>query len=270
MVKFAKAVKRYLIMYLIFIKYSLIGEMEYRTNFIAGLAVETGYTLVKLIYVFVIIKTGVHINGLSPYEILLYIGTYTLLSGMMVGILWNNLLGFPEYIRTGTLDMYLVKPISAQFIITLRRISFGTAIPHFISGSFMLVISVKELNLQIGLADVLIYVLLILSGLVVMYSLFMFFQILSFWVVNTESIMDITNEVWEFNNMPMTNYSQRIRRIGIFILPIFMISNCPSLFLLDRLSVLYLAWAFIAPILFFFITRSFWNFAIKKYSSASS
>jgi ABC-2 type transport system permease protein len=68
--------RKHLIIYGLFLKNSLIAQMEYRFNFIGNLAMEAGYLLVKLSYVVVVYRSGVKINGLSPDEILLFIGTF--------------------------------------------------------------------------------------------------------------------------------------------------------------------------------------------------
>jgi ABC-2 type transport system permease protein len=264
-----KEVIRYLKIYLVFIKNCLIGEMEYRANFIGGIAIESGYTLVKILYVGIIYNTGANINGLTPDEVLFYVGTYTLITGFFMGLIWRNIIQFSEHIRTGTLDIYLTKPLSTQFFVTLRKVNIGYSIPHFISGIWMLVIATDRLNLKISLTYVVGYMLLIFSGLIVTYSILLFLQLFCFWLVNTTAITDLTNELWEFNNMPMHIYSEWIQRVGIFVFPIFIVSNFPSLLMLGKLHSSFLIWGLVAPIIFFALTRIFWNFAIKRYASAS-
>lgn len=70
--------------------------------------------------------------------------------------------------------------------------------------------------------------------------------------------------------MPMVIYTKIIQRIGIFLIPIFTISNFPSMFLVGKISNTLLIWAYIVPIILFVLVRIFWNYAIKNYSSASS
>ncbi len=54
---------------------------------------------------------------------------------------------------------------------------------------------------------------------IVGYSLFLFPQILSFWMMNTSAIAEITDSFWDFNNMPMEIYSTWIKITGVFIIP---------------------------------------------------
>lgn len=65
-------------------------------------------------------------------------------------------------------------------------------------------------------------------------------------------------------------YNKLIERIGVFILPIFVVTNFPVLFVLGKMSKLYAVWGILAPIVCFGVTRLLWTVAVKRYSSASS
>ena len=48
-------------------------QLEYRANFVAGVAVETGWMLIKLLYVAVVYRVGADIGVLTPDHILLFV-----------------------------------------------------------------------------------------------------------------------------------------------------------------------------------------------------
>lgn len=52
------AVKRYARLLYVFARFSLMSQLEYRLNFAAGVAVETGWMLIKLLYVAVVYRGG--------------------------------------------------------------------------------------------------------------------------------------------------------------------------------------------------------------------
>ena len=82
---------------------------------------EVGYLFVKLSYVVVVYRSGVQINGLSPDEILLFIGTFVTLTAAYAGLFMINNFGLRTKIRDGDLDLLLTKPVSLQFMATLRQ-----------------------------------------------------------------------------------------------------------------------------------------------------
>ena len=115
-----RELKKHILIYRLFIKNSMMAQMEYRFNFIGNMAMETGYLLVKLSYVVVVYRSGVEINGLSPDEILLFIGTFVFLTAFYAGLFMINNFRLRLKIRDGELDLLMTKPISLQFMVTLR------------------------------------------------------------------------------------------------------------------------------------------------------
>ena len=106
----------------------------------------------------------------------------------------------------------------------------------------IVIIAWSELGIPVTFKTVGGYLGFLVISSMVAYSLFLLPQILSFWLMNTSAIAEVTDMFWDFNNMPMDIYNRMIREIGVFILPIFVISNFPPLFVLDRMPPIYLAW----------------------------
>jgi ABC-2 type transport system permease protein len=104
----------------------------------------------------------------------------------------------------------------------------------------------------------------------VAYSLFLLPQILSFWLMNTSSIAEITDSFWDFNNMPMDIYNRWIQQIGVFVLPIFVITNFPAMVVLNRMPPMYAGWSLLLPVILLMVVRSAWKKGLGTYSSASS
>src|SRR5512142_674830 len=114
-------IKKHCFIYLLFLKNSVMAQMEYRFNFIGNMSMEVGYLFVKLSYVVVVYGSGVKINGLSPDEILLFIGTFVTLTGAYAGLFMINNFNLRSKIKDGDLDILLTKPVSLQFMATLRQ-----------------------------------------------------------------------------------------------------------------------------------------------------
>ena len=62
----------------------------------------------------------------------------------------------------------------------------------------------------------------------------------------------------------------RGQAIGVFVIPMFVITNFPALFVLGRMSPLYFAWGFVAPVLFGFIASWLWKAGLKHYASGGN
>lgn len=265
-----RELKKHLVIYRLFVKNSLMAQMEYRFNFIGNMCMETGYLLVKLSYVVVVYRSGVKINGLSPDEILLFIGTFVMLTAVYAGLFMINMFGLRTKIKDGDLDLLLTKPVSVQFMATLRQADLTIFTVDAVAGGVMVAIAWARLQIPVTLFTLGGYLGFIAISSVVSYSLFLLPQVLSFWFMNTSAIAEITDSFWDFNNMPMDIYHNWIKQIGVFILPIFVITNFPPMFVLNKMPPIYLAWSLIIPVILLALVRRTWSIGIRSYSSASS
>lgn len=265
----AATVRRYVRLLGVFAKFSLMSQMEYRVNFAASAFVEMGWMLVKLSYVAVVYRAGVNIGILTPDHIMLFIGTYVMMTGFYM-LYYVNFTSLGAMVREGQLDMYLVKPMSSQFLITLRRLDFGMFLTNFVAGTVMVCYGWRQAGLPVTFLFVAGFLFLLVCSNLLTYSMFLIPHLLCFWLVSTRGIVDITAALWDFNNMPQMIYGKWMQRIGTFLLPVFVITNFPGLFLMGELSKGMMVWAVIAPILAFMIARLVWKRAVKSYTSASS
>ncbi len=265
-----RELKKHLLIYRLFVKNSMMAQMEYRFNFIGNMCMEGGYLLVKLSYVVVVYQSGVKINGLSPDEILLFIGTFVMLTAVYAGLFMINMFGLRTKIKDGDLDLLLTKPVSVQFMATLRQSDMTIFGVDAIAGGIMVAVAWARLSIPVTWFTVGGYLVFLGISSVVAYGLFLLPQILSFWLMNTSAIAEITDSFWDFNNMPMDIYNNWIKQIGVFILPIFVITNFPPMFVLNKMPPIYLAWSVLIPLLLLVLVRQLWSVGLRNYSSASS
>jgi ABC-2 type transport system permease protein len=243
-----------------------MAQMEYRFNFLGNFAMETGYLLVKLSYIVVVYRSNVQINGLSADEILLFIGTFIFMTAFYAGMFMINNFRLLNKIKDGELDLLLTKPVSLQFIATLRQADVTIFLVDAIAGGIVIIIAWIRLAIPVTLATVGGFLLLVTTSIIVSYCLFLLPQILSFWLTNTSAIAGITDSFWDFNNMPMGIYSATIQQIGFLspslsspTLPLFLVGKM-HLFTRDGRSVLpFLRWQPCA-----------WKKGLRSYASASS
>lgn len=243
--------KKYLRLIGVLMKLSLMSQLEYRVNFIAGVAVEMGWMLVKLLYVAVVYRIGVNISVFTPNHIQIFIGIYVLMTGFYM-LYYPNFAGLGQMVQSGELDMYLVKPVSLQFIVTLRQWSFPMFLTNAIAGSILIITGWQKAGLAVSVKQILGFLFLLLCSNLLTYSLFLIPYLMCFWIVSTGGIESLSSALWDFNNMPYMIYGKWIQRIGTFILPIFIITNFPGLFLMGDLHPAMFVWAIVAPVLFFY------------------
>jgi ABC-2 type transport system permease protein len=68
----------------------------------------------------------------------------------------------------------------------------------------------------------------------------------------------------------MSIYGKVVRIIGIYIVPVFVIANYPSMYIMNKLHTGDIIWAIIAVSAAFCIARWIFNRGIQRYESTGS
>ena len=111
-----------------FVVMAFVREAEYRVNFFVGV-VEGAVQLGLAVLVFVILYRFTDtIAGWSRAEVLMLVGVYRMVEGLINMQIAPNLQAIWGYIRTGELDFILLRPVPSQFLVSLRRLSLPEAV----------------------------------------------------------------------------------------------------------------------------------------------
>ena len=268
MKRYLLRLRHYLGLLGLFAKYSLMEQMAYRVNWVAGITVECGYMLIKLMYALLILQAGGPINGLSTGEMLMCVGTYIALTGLYMGV-YPNFWALPLSVQDGSLDMLLTKPVNTQFLVTLRKLDFGMPIPNVTCGAALVAYGWQRAGLPVTPAAVAGFLVYFAAGLFLTYCLFLIPELLAFWFVANNGVQALSAAVYDFNNTPMNLYPKWLQRLGMFVLPVFVITNFPTLFVMGALPPALQAWGLAAPVLVFAVQRFVWKRAMRRYTSAN-
>lgn len=265
-----REIKKHLALWGLLMKNSLMSQLEYRANFFTGIAMELGYFLAKIVYMVVVYKTGVPINGLTPDEVLVFFGSYMIATGPYAGLYMMNLFAIGRQVQSGELDLLLVKPVSLQFILTLKRSDLALFTTDVLLGIAAVTVGLVRMAVPVGVLDVLGYLGYMVTGSLIGYAMFLLPQVLAFRLIKTNGLAGLVDSSWDFNNMPMGTYNRLVQQIGVFLVPIFVITNFPALFILKKMDPLYAVWGILGPFLFLSLTSFLFNRGLKHYQSASS
>ena len=263
-----KEFKKHLRIYGHFIKYSMMEQFEYRANLILGIIVECTWLCTKLLYVFITQSTGALVGGYTPDEIMLYVGVFMILTALYVGLFSSNFYMFSWGVTRGELDMVMIKPVSLQFFMTTRYINISVPIPNIIGGTILIVVAWGRIGLETGLLNILFFIYFLICGMIVTYALFLIPHLSAFWTIKTQGITEISSKMWDFNSMPMQIYNKWWQRLGVFFIPVFVITNFPVMALFNNMTPMHFIWGATVPAIMFIGIRLFWKVAIKRYSSA--
>ena len=131
-------------------RYTLNRELAFRGNFLVKISVEVLWLGILVAFYRTVFARTSHVANWSEPDYFFFVGCFFALNGLIETLFLENCNEFAELVRTGDLDFLLLKPIDEQFLITLRRIDWGTA-PNVLMGGILMVIALVQKGWQFDL-----------------------------------------------------------------------------------------------------------------------
>ncbi len=261
------AIAQYLRILKLFWQVSFAAELEYRINFIVAVISSLGGLAGSLFGLFLFYQTGYTFDGWSWEEALVVLGLFTILQGISATFLAPNLNKIVEYVQEGTLDFILLKPISSQFWLSTHTLS-PWGFPDLLFG----VIIILYAGGKLGLAPLAYLAILppLALGVVSLYSLWFLLGATSIWFVKIYNVTEVLRSLLEAGRFPISGYPAAYRVFFTFIIPVAFLTTVPAQTLLSRSEPIWLLGSAILAAVLFQISRGFWQFALRFYTSASS
>ena len=246
---------------------AIAAELEYRINFILAALTSLGNLSGSIFGLFLFYRTGYTFQGWRWEEALIVLGIFTLLQGFSSTFLAPNLNRIVDHVQKGTLDFVLLKPISSQFWLSIHTLS-PWGLPDIIFGSIL--ISYAGGRLGITLTNYLISAIPLVFGLGSLYSLWFMLGATSIWFVKIYNVTEVLRGLLEAGRYPMVAYPIAYRFFFTFVVPVAFFTTVPAEAMLGRVQVGWIVGAGLLALGLLIVTRFFWSFALRFYTSASS
>jgi ABC-2 type transport system permease protein len=208
--------------------------VEFRANFWANLFTNMGWMLSLVVFIDIIYRNTDKVGDWTKPEMLVLFGTFSMLRGISNTLFYSNLSQLPTYIRMGTMDFILTKPVNALFYTTLRYVSFDDlgqsvgAIVVIVYG--WLLLAHGHAAAIVGLAQGLGFVVMMICGLILFYSINLILMTTAFWLVRLDNLMILADTVFGIARTPIEIF----RRLGpaapfvlTYILPLAFLAAVP-------------------------------------------
>ena len=170
----------------------------------------------------------------------------------------------------GTMDFVLTKPVPSLFYVSARYLSLDELGSLF--GAFgVLGYSVWLLKLSPSPAQVVAWMVLVLLGLLTLYSIQLLLMTLSFWLIRLDNLSALTDTVVFVARYPPDIFPALLRFFTSYVIPLAFVAAIPASVLLGkRAMVPSLLLSFAVTASFLTLAAYFWGFATRAYTSASS
>ena len=112
--------------------------------------------------------------------------------------------------------------------------------------------------------------LMLLCAALILYSLWFLLAATSIWFVKTWNATEVLRAVLAAGRYPVSAYPPGMRTFFTLVVPITFLTTVPAEALLGRSSVTWLVLSLVVAAVCLLLARSFWRFALRFYTSASS
>ena len=241
----------------------------YRTNFYAGIISTLLWVLLAIVSISVITYQTPQIGGWNRFELFGVQGVYSIILGTAYVLFNENIKNLGRLIRRGNLDFPLLKPIDSQYLVSFGYYNLYQLARVF-TGMLLLAYSLYVLKVQITVFDLLFFLVFCGASIVVVYSLWFILVTLNFWLEDLFNIHDLIVYTTGLTRYPLEVLRHLSRCLMYVLLPLVVVTTVPAQVLFKKFNIEMAFWSVIMAVLLFVISRKFWKFALKHYTSAGS
>jgi len=263
-------IKRYSKLFITLLKFKLSARLVYSYDFWSAFFADSMLFFVQLLTFSAIFSHVEQVNGWTINEVIVFIGTFTLIDGLTMATYFFGVITLPEKIRTGRLDIYITKPVNTLFYSTHDSMSPGSFMVC-IAGIIMVLYGASKMGIEFSFGLLFGYIFLALMMFILMFSLSVILRSVAFWFVRIDSLMEIENQLIEFAfRVPGVVYKGFMKIILWVVLPYGLIATIQTQLLAGMMDPK--TWLFVITITvtFFTIAVLLFKKGLSVYSSASS
>ncbi len=252
-----------------FFKVNVQMALAYRADTVVNILLNLMWLGWELLSLNIIFSNTETLGGWGIGELIALLGVFRLVNTMMIALIWPNTEKFNQSIRDGSMDYTILQPVNSMFLVTFSRITIWR-IWDLVLAVILIVVGVNMSGDTTTALQILTFILLAISGTIIIYSLWIVLIALTFWFTKFDNNVTILQALMDAGRYPATVYPVWLRVIVTFIIPIAVATTVPLQALRGELVIgqilMYVAISFIS----FWLASKVWKSGLKRYSGASS
>lgn len=246
------------------------GLAVFRMDFFAPFFVDGSLFAIQVLAFGVVYANVDAIGSWGRGEMILYIGTFSLLNAVNMTIYFFGVNAIPHKIRSGELDLYLSKPVSPLLRLTFENISPGS-VPLILMSVCIIAFGVSELDTELTAAKLASYVFWIVLMAVLYYEMEVVIRSVSLYVVSMARMEQIEEAGIDLcMKLPGIAFYGVYKVIFYLILPYGIMATLPVQQMTGEMTRQMAAYGIGVVVLFSVVTSALWKHGLRHYNSASS
>lgn len=264
-----KGAARYWRIYVACVRNCLIREMEFRAHFAINSIASVGWASLSMILAGLVFTNVRDVAGWDLDRMLILTGTFALVVYGKNFLFERSMFKLSELVNKGELDFVLTKPISSQFLVSVRYVDF-TELPGVAIAVGAILVGVHRVGLQPSPLDVGLYLLLVTCAILAAYAIWFMTVSLAIWTGRINNIGHLVPAISSMARVPTDVFRGLLGPIMTFAVPIALIATLPSKALLGVLEPWMAPYQVGLTGLLLWASHRFWHYSLRRYSSASS
>lgn len=238
--------------------------LAYRMNFFNSLISAILWGVVSFVSIYLLTANTKTVLGWSRNDMLLLTAVYSMITGFFQSIFSRNFERLAQIVHFAEFDPILLKPIDSQFSVSLwlcnyanfSRVTIGIFIAAFIlKTQFIYILP--------------FFIFISFFGGLLLYSIWLLVSTLVFKNSTLSNLAALLYQLNGFARYPSDIYKQ-IGSVGFsFFIPLTIMITVPAKLLTHRITLSDIYLLILVTLSALIISRVFWKFALRFYTSAS-
>jgi len=252
-----------------FFKVNVQMALAYRADTIVNILLNVMWLGWELLSLNIIFSNTTTLGGWGLGELIALLGVFRLVNTMMIALIWPNTEKFNQSLRDGSMDYTILQPVNSMFLVTFSRITVWR-IWDLILAVALIVVGINMTGDSTTPLQILTFILLAISGMIVIYSLWIVLIALTFWFTKFDNNVTILQALMDSGRYPATVYPAWLRIIITFVIPIAVATTIPLQALRGDLGTNQIITFFMVAVISFVVASRVWKVGLRQYSGASS
>ncbi len=246
------------------------GIAVFRMDFFGPFFVDGSLFVIQLLAFGVIYSNIDTIGGWHQGEMILYIGTFSLLNAVNMTLYFFGVNGIPDKVRSGELDLYLTKPVSPLFRLSFENISPGS-VPLMIMSICIIAYGGAMSKVQVTALRVLEYLFWLLLMGILYYDMEVIIRSVSLYVVSMARMEQLEDAGINLcMKLPGIAFYGVYKFIFYLLLPYGIMATLPVQSMIGDMDYKLAMYGILVVVLFSVGACLMWKKGLKRYNSASS
>lgn len=252
-----------------FLQLAIARETQYRANFLALSGVGLIETIVTILPMLLLFSFTDSLDGWTQGEAIALVGLYRIAISIYEFWAGNGVLGLSSAVESGDLDLLLIRPVNAQFLVTFRYVTLFQLV-NMLIGVVVFAIGATRSDFAVSWQSAVQTLFIFACGLVLLSVIISAGSYISFRATTVQQLPWVVIDIAQMGQYPISFYPGAVRSLLTIIVPVAFVTTIPINALRGSVGWGTVGLAIVFAAASLVALRWWWNNSVRHYASASS